>query len=71
MEYEVEKDVALKIISDKCKKYNVSAEDATLTREDGEFVIVPGQVGVVIDEEASADASFLLYQTAGMVRMLP
>ena len=56
MEYEVEKDAALKIISDKCKKYNVSAEDATLTREDGEFVIVPGQVGVVIDEEASADA---------------
>lgn len=56
MEYEVEKDAALKIISDKCKKYNVSAKDATLTREDGEFVIVPGQVGVVIDEEASADA---------------
>ena len=56
MEYEVEKDDVLKMISDKCLKYNVDAKDATLTREDGEFVIVPGQVGVVIDEEASADS---------------
>ncbi len=56
MEYTVEKDVVLKVISDRCEKYNVSAEDASLTRENGEFVIIPGQIGVVINEEASADS---------------
>lgn len=54
--YTVDKAAVLKMIKDQCLQYNVEAKEGTLKRENGEFVIVDGKIGVVIDEEASADA---------------
>lgn len=57
----VDRDAIASLIEDKCTQFNVSAKDATLKRENGEFVIEPGQTGVVIDVDGSADriASYL------------
>lgn len=52
----VDRDKILSVIQDKCEAFNVEATDAYLTRVDGQFVIEGGLTGVVIDEEASADA---------------
>lgn len=52
----VDRQSILTIIEEECQEYNVPAIDATLTRENGEFVIEPGQTGVKINNEASADA---------------
>jgi vancomycin resistance protein YoaR len=54
--FAVDRQSVISIIQDECDKFNVKAVDATLSRENGQFVIQPGQTGVVIDEEASADA---------------
>jgi vancomycin resistance protein YoaR len=54
--FAVDRQAVLDILSEECEKFNVKAVDATLSRSNGEFVIEPGQTGVVIDEEASADA---------------
>ena len=53
--FAVDKQAIENIISEECEEFNVEAVDATLKRVDGEFVIEPGQTGVVIDQEASAD----------------
>lgn len=54
--FAVDRQAVLNIIQEECEEFNVDAVDATLKRVDGEFVIEPGQTGVVIDKEASADA---------------
>ncbi len=51
----VDREAIVSVIEDKCTQFNVAAQDATLHRENGEFVIDPGQTGVVIDVDASAD----------------
>lgn len=56
--YEIDKAKLLEIIDTDCEPFNVSAQDATLTRENGQFVIQPGTTGVKIDAKASADAVY-------------
>jgi len=43
------------IVEVDCSAFNVEAVDGSLTREEGEFVITPGQTGVKIDVDASVD----------------
>lgn len=59
--FAVDRQSILTLIEEKCDKFNVEAVDAKLSRENGQFKIEGGQTGVVIDDEASADAivSFL------------
>lgn len=54
--FAIDRQAILSIIEEECEEYNVEAIDATLRREDGQFIIEPGQTGVVINKEASADA---------------
>lgn len=56
LEFTVDTQAVQNIIAEECAAYNVEAVDATLKRENGEFVIEPGITGVVIDEAASAEA---------------
>lgn len=51
--FDVDKELIRHILADQCSVYNVEAENATLSREDGQFIIHPGQTGQVVDEEAS------------------
>lgn len=60
--FAVDKQAITQIIEEECEEFNVEAIDATLKRVDGEFVIEPGQTGIVIDEEASAEA-IITYMT--------
>ncbi len=57
------KEVIRKVVSEDCEKFNVPAKDATLTRENDEFVIVDGLTGVVIDVDASVKAITEYLQT--------
>lgn len=58
LEFDIDRELAAHVFADQCSVYNLKAMDATLTREDGNFVIHPGQTGQVVDETASID---LLY----------
>lgn len=59
LEFDIDKELTTHVIADQCSAYNVNAMDATLSRENGNFVVHPGQIGQVIDEESSYS---LLYQ---------
>ena len=59
LEFEVDETLLKNVLSEKCSVFNVEAENATLSREEEQFVIHPGVVGCVIDEAASYD---MLYQ---------
>lgn len=59
LEFDIDKELAAHVIADQCSVYNVDAVDATLSREDENFVVHSGQIGQVIDEEGSCS---LLYQ---------
>ena len=54
--FAVDRQAVATIIQEECEEFNVEAVDATLKREDGQFIIEPGQTSVVINEAASADA---------------
>lgn len=56
--FEFDKSAITQIVENDCAEFNVSAEDATLTRENGEFIIEPGQTGVIIDVEGSASVIY-------------
>ena len=43
------------IVNEKCADFNQEAIDATLTRENGEFKVIPGQDGMVVDIDKSAE----------------
>ena len=49
LELAIDQNAIKTIVEEDCSEFNVDAVDATLSREDGEFVIEPGQTGVVID----------------------
>ena len=57
--YELEFDFDYQAVSDiltgRCSQYDVPAEDYTLTREDGQFVIHSGTIGYALDVEDSID----------------
>lgn len=55
LEFGIDKELLKTIISEQCAVYNMESADATLTRENDSFVIVPGQTGQVVDEAASVE----------------
>lgn len=54
LEFDVDQELLKLILAEQCSVYNQRAVDATLTRIDENFVINPGQSGMVVDEVASA-----------------
>lgn len=65
--FDADKEQIKRILAEQCSVYNVEAENATLKRVDDEFVIESGQVGCVLDEEASMNKlyEFLTTQWEG------
>ena len=55
LEFNVDEDLVRTILSEQCSVYNQEAKDATLSRENGNFIINPGQTGQVVDEDASVE----------------
>lgn len=54
--YSFDRTKVKQIISEQCTEYDRHAENATLRRENGQFIVEGGQEGVVIDVDASVDA---------------
>ena len=53
LEFDADKELIRHILADQCSIYNLEAENSTLSRVDGQFIINKGQTGSVVDEEAS------------------
>ncbi|MBQ8877347.1 MAG: VanW family protein, partial [Lachnospiraceae bacterium] len=53
LEFDVDRELLRHVLADQCSIYNVEAENATLTRVDGEFIIEKGTVGCIINEDES------------------
>ena len=53
MEFDVDREQVKQILEEQCAIYNVEAKDATLSRIDEKFVVNEGQIGKVVDVEAS------------------
>lgn len=53
LELSVDEEAIRSLVEDDCSAFNVEAVDATMTRENGEFVITPGQTGIIIDVDSS------------------
>lgn len=53
LQFDVDRELVKHVLSDQCAAYNVEAQNATLSRENDEFVIHEGQTGIVVDENAS------------------
>lgn len=51
--FAVDEELVKNVLAEQCSVYNVEAVNATLTRENGEFIIHEGQTGMVVDESAS------------------
>lgn len=56
LEFGIDQELVKTIIREQCAVYNMEAADATLSRENDSFVVVPGQTGQVVDEAASVEA---------------
>lgn len=55
LKFDLDKTLIKNILSAQCAVYNQEALDATLVLDDGGFLIHPGQVGKVVDEDASTE----------------
>lgn len=53
LELATDKEKIKSILEEQCAAYNMEAADATLSRENGSFIVHPGQTGQVVDVEAS------------------
>ncbi len=53
LEFVIDRQLVSQVLTEQCAAFNVEAMDATLFREEGGFVVQPGQAGKVVDEEAS------------------
>jgi len=49
LEFGIDQELVKTIIREQCAAYNMEAADATLTRENDRFVIIPGQTGEIVD----------------------
>ena len=56
LEMSVDQEKAAAFVSEKCGSLMTQATDASITRENGEFVITPSQTGVTVDLEATRAA---------------
>ena len=55
LEFDVDKELLKHVLADQCSYYNVEAKNATLSRVDDQFIIEEGQIGYIVDEEASVE----------------
>lgn len=55
LEFTIDRELAGQVLTEQCAAFNVEAVDATLYKDEGGFIVQPGQVGKVVDEEASAE----------------
>lgn len=53
--FDIDRELAGQVLSEQCAVFNVEAVDATLFRDEGGFLVQPGQIGKVVDEEASKE----------------
>lgn len=53
LEFDADKELIRHVLADQCSVYNVEAENATLSRENGSFVVHKGQIGYKVKEEDS------------------
>ncbi|MCR4903640.1 MAG: VanW family protein [Butyrivibrio sp.] len=53
IEYTIDDEALNTILTNNCSSFNIEKKDFTLVRENGEFSVVEGQAGSVIDVEAS------------------
>ena len=56
LEYTFDDALVTQVIEEKCTEFNQHAQNATMERINGEFVIYEEVVGAVVDEKASAEA---------------
>lgn len=55
LEFDIDRELASQVLAEQCAVFNVEAVDATLFRDEGGFIVQPGQIGKVVDEEASRE----------------
>ena len=55
LEFDIDRELTAGVLKEQCAVFNQEAMDATLTRENEEFIIHPGQSGLIVDEAASAE----------------
>ena len=55
LEFGIDEELVKSILEEQCSIYNMEAVDATLTRENENFVIIPGKTGQIVDETASIE----------------
>lgn len=53
LQFEADRELIRNVLTEQCSVYNVEAQNATLTREEEQFIIHPGTMGTVVDEETS------------------
>lgn len=53
--FDIDKELAGQVLAEQCAVFNVEAVDAVLLRDEGGFLVQPGQVGKTVDEEASKE----------------
>lgn len=53
LKFDADKELIRHVLADQCAVYNVEAENATLSRENGSFVVHQGQIGYKVKEEDS------------------
>ena len=55
IEFDIDRELAGQVLAEQCAVFNVEAVDAALFRDEGGFIVQSGQVGKVVDEEASKE----------------
>ncbi|MDO4294219.1 MAG: VanW family protein [Eubacteriales bacterium] len=58
IELDFDREAIAQAVTERCSQFNAEAVDAHLKRENGGFVVEPGQTGYVVDEAASTDAVY-------------
>lgn len=58
IELEFDVEAINSVLTEKCTQYDQKAVNASLTRENGVFIVVDGQIGYALDVEASIDTIY-------------
>jgi len=56
LKFEVNEEKVRAVVENKCKIYDVDAQDAKIKKDGDEFEIIPGQAGIKLDVDASVNA---------------
>lgn len=58
LELDIDKELLRAVLEEQCKEYDIAAVDASIKRENGEFVITGGQTGQAVDVEESLNKTY-------------